>query len=72
MRAFGDLSQLACLQLVRDRFIAGQASCTLRQHLDSVAPETPIWDIVDRCCVWESHAPDGELSSGAAVTDGEI
>ena len=47
MRAFGDLSQLAHLRLVRDRFIAGQASCTLHRHLDSVAPETHIWDIVD-------------------------
>ena len=56
MRAFGDLSQLVRLQLVRDRFMARQASYTLRQHLDSVAPETPIRDIVDRCCGWESHA----------------
>ena len=30
MRAFGDLSPLARLQLVRDRFIAGQVGCTLR------------------------------------------
>ena len=55
MRAFGDLSQLARLRLVRDRFIAGQAGYTLHRHLDSVAPETPIRDIVDRCRVWESH-----------------
>ena len=48
MRACGDLSQLAHLRLVRDRFIAGQASCTLRRHLDIVAPETSTWDIVDR------------------------
>ena len=38
------------------RFIAGHNSCALRRHFDSVAPETPIWDIVDRCRVWESHA----------------
>ena len=56
MRAFGDLSPLARLQLVRDRFIAGQVGCTLHRHLDSVEPETAIRDIVDRCCVWESHA----------------
>ena len=24
--------------------------------MDSVPPETPIWDVVDRCRVWESHA----------------
>ena len=55
MKAFGDMSQMACLRLVRDRFIAGQDSCTLRQYLDSVAPDTAIRDIVDRCRVWESH-----------------
>ena len=31
-------------------------TCELRRHLDSVPSETPIWDIVDRCRVWESHA----------------
>ena len=41
---------------VRDRFIAGHSSCELRRHLDSVPPETPIRDVVDRCRVWESHA----------------
>ena len=46
------------LQLVRDRFIVGQAECSLRRHLDSVGPDTPILDIVDRCRVWESHAED--------------
>ena len=37
MRAFGDLSSLARLQLVRDRFIARQMECSLRRHLDSVS-----------------------------------
>ena len=54
--AFGDMGHMARLCLVRDRFIAGQDSCALRRHLDSVSPETHIWDIVDRCRVWESHA----------------
>ena len=58
MRAFGDLSSSARLQLVCDRFIAGQMECSLRRHLDSVEPGTPIRDIVDRCRVWESHAED--------------
>ena len=49
------MSHLAHLRLVRDRFIAGQDSCALRRHLDSLSPETPIRDIVDRCRVWESH-----------------
>ena len=35
---------------------AGHSSCELRQYLDSVPPETPIRDVVDRCRVWESHA----------------
>ena len=56
MKAFVDMSQIARLLLVRDRFIARQDSCTLRRHLDSVAPETHIRDIVDRCHVWENHA----------------
>ena len=58
MRAFADLNSSARLQLVRDRFIAGQMECSLRRHLDSVEPDTPIRDIVDRCRVWESHAED--------------
>ena len=58
MRAFADLNVSACLQLVRGRFIAGQRKCSIRRHLDSVGPGTPIRDIVDRCRVWESHAED--------------
>ena len=56
MRAFGDLRVSARLQLVRDRFIAGQMECSLRRHLDCMEPRTSIRDIVDRCRVWESHA----------------
>ena len=44
------------VRLVRDRFIAVYSSCELRRYLDSVPPETPIRDVVDRCRVWESHA----------------
>ena len=56
IKAFRDMGQTACLHIVRDRFVAGHDSCELCRHLDSVLPETPIWDIVDRCRVWESHA----------------
>ena len=56
MRAFGELSPLARLQMVHDRFITGQRECSLHRHLDGVELGTPIWDIVDRCRVWESHA----------------
>ena len=50
------MGQMARLRLIRDRFIAGHSNCDLRRHLNSVSPETPIRDVVDRCCVWESHA----------------
>ena len=56
VKAFGDMGQTARLRLIRDRFIAGHNNCDLRRHLDSVPPETPIRDVVDRCRVWESHA----------------
>ena len=56
MKAFGDMGQTARLRLIRDRFIAGHDNCDLRRHLDSVPPETPIRDVVDRCRVWESQA----------------
>ena len=56
VKAFGDMGQI--LRLIRDRFIAGHSSCELRRYLqlDSVPPETPIRDVVDRCRVWENHA----------------
>ena len=41
--------------MVCDRFIDGQVECALRRHLDSLAPDTPMSDIVDCCRVWESH-----------------
>ena len=50
--------QLPWLQLVRDRFIDGQAECALRRHLDSLRPNTPMTDIVDCCRVWESHCEE--------------
>ena len=64
MKAFGDMGHMARLQLVRDQFIAGQDSCELRRHLDSVLPETPFRDIVDRCRVWESHPQPEMVPSG--------
>ena len=47
---------MARLRLIRDRFIAGHSSCELWRYLDSLPPETPIRDVVDRCRIWESHA----------------
>ena len=50
-RAFMDIDTKIQLQLVRDRFIDGQAECALRRHLDSLGPNTPMTDIVDCCRV---------------------
>ena len=54
-RAFIDTDPLIQLQMVRDRFIDGQAEYALRRHLDSLGSDTPMVDIVDCCRVWESH-----------------
>ena len=54
-RAFIDIDPLIQLQMVRDRFIDGQAECALRRHLDRLGSDTPMADIVDYCRVWESH-----------------
>ena len=56
VKAFEDMGNMARLLILRDRFIAGPASCELYRHLDNITQETPIQDIVDRCRVWESHA----------------
>ena len=41
-RAFVDIDPLIQLQMVRDRFIDGQAECALRRHLDSLGSDTPM------------------------------
>ena len=50
------MGQTARLRLIRDRFIAGHSNWDLRRHLDSVSPDTPIRDVLDRCRICESHA----------------
>ena len=54
-RAFTDIDSSIQRQMVRDRFIDGQAECALRRHLDSLKLETPMSNIVDSFRVWESH-----------------
>ena len=56
--------------MVRDRLIAAQRSCGLRRHLDSVPPDTPIRDTVDRCRVWESFGAEDEVSPGCWLGPG--
>ena len=36
--------------------IVAQQSCDFPRYLDGAAPEATIWDIVDSCRVWQSHA----------------
>ena len=50
------MGQMARLRLICDIFIAGHSSCELWRYLDSIPADTPIRDVVDRCCIWESHA----------------
>ena len=69
INTFGDMGQTAQVRIIRDRFIAGQISCELRRHLDSVAAETHIRDIVDLCRVWESHA-DTDVGNGRGPSPG--
>ena len=51
--------------MVRDQFILGKRDCGLRHNLDSVLPDKPIREIVDRCRLWESHSDMNRLSSPA-------
>ena len=72
VKAFGDMSPNARLRLIRDRFVAGHENCALRWHLDSVPPETPIRDIVDRCRVCESHADNRTSADTGTPADTHI
>ena len=40
VRGFGDMGKSACDSMIRDRFIAAQRNCGLRQHLDDVSSDT--------------------------------
>ena len=55
-RGFGDMGKRARDAMIRDKFIVAQRHCGLQRHLDGVPLETPIWEIVDSCRVWESHS----------------
>ena len=47
IKAFGDMGQTERLCIICDRFIAGQTSCELHRHLDSVPPETPPGSVLE-------------------------
>ena len=54
-RAFMDVDLKIQLQMVRYRFINGQADRSLRRHLDSLAANTPMIEMADSCRIWERH-----------------
>ena len=56
IQGFEDMKEQARDTMIRDKFIAGQRQCALRQQLDGFAQDTPIGEIVDSCHVWESHS----------------
>ena len=56
LRGFADMKEKARDLMIRNKFIEAQRSCDLRRHLDGVAAEASIGDIVDSCHIWESHA----------------
>ena len=54
-RAFMDVDLNTQLQMVRDRFIDGQADRSLRRHLASLKLNTPMIEMVDSCRILERH-----------------
>ena len=42
IQGFGDMKEQARDTMIRDKFIAGQGQCALRQQLDGFAQDTPI------------------------------
>ena len=54
-RAFIEVDIDTQLQMVRDRFIDGQVDRSLRRHLASLKPNTPMIEMVDSCRIWERH-----------------
>ena len=54
-RVFMDVDLNTQLQMVRDRFIDGQADRSLRRHLASLKPNTLMIEMVDSCRIWERN-----------------
>ena len=62
LQGFEYMEKQARDTMIRDKFIAGQEQCALRRQLDGLAQDTPIGEIVDSCCVWESHSDSNRVS----------
>ena len=63
IQGFGDMRKQTRDTMIRDKFIAGQRQCELRQQLDGLAQDTPIGEMVDSCLVWESHSDLNRVST---------
>ena len=63
LQGFEDMKKQARDTMIRDKFIAGQELCALRRQLDGLAQDTPIGEIVDSCCVWESNSDSNRVST---------
>ena len=61
IQGFGDMKEQARDTMIRDKFIAGQGQCALWRQLDGFAQGTPIGEIADSCCVWESHSDSSRV-----------
>ena len=69
IQGFEDMKEQARDTMIRDKFIAGQRQCTLRRQLDGFAQDTHIGEIVDSCCVWESHSDSDRIATVNSESD---
>ena len=69
VNAFGDMGPNARIHLICDRFISGHLNCDMRRHLDSLPPDAPIRNIVEKYRMWESHADNDDRSVAKPMPD---
>ena len=70
-RAFMEVDLNTQLQMVRDRFIDGQADRSLRRHLASLKPNTLMIEMVDSCRIWEIHC-ESEIRPRLGTNKGPV
>ena len=70
IQGFGDMNEQARDTMIRDKFIAGQRQSALRRQLDGFAQDTPIGEIVNSCCVWESRSDPDRITTVNCESDG--
>ena len=69
IQGFEDMKEQARDMMIREKFIAGQRQCVLRQQLDGFAQDTPIGEIVDNCRAWESHSDSDRIATVNCESD---